>query len=226
MTRSIALPRALGLRDEDDWRTFLETHRRRVRTILRGAVRLYGSFPWIDFDDLEQDVYCRLLAARASCHSIAETSAYLRQVAHSVVLDHRRSCLADKRRLEWASPRFYGRADEISGEMVYRPWATTPDQDLRRREGWRQIRRHGQRICRSGRGGRLELRALRLVLVQGCSSSEVSTRLGGRVKPHEVDRLIGRLRQSLRSEGIRLPRRRQSSTRVDVDPEQRSRRTG
>ena len=225
MTRSIALPRALGLRDDDDWRTFLQTHRRRVRTILRGAVRLYGSFPWIDFDDLEQDVYCRLLAARASWGSISEATSYLRQVAHSVVLDHRRICLAAKRRPEWADPRPHG-ADEVSGEMAYRPWATTPDQDLRRREGWRQIRRHGQRICRSGRGGRVELRALRLVLVQGCTSSEVSARLGGRVKPHEVDRLIGRLRRSLRSEGIRLPRRRQSSARVVVDAKLRTRRTG
>lgn len=222
MTASLALPRALGLSDEDAWKKFLQAHRHGIRKLLRAAVRLYGSFPWIDFEDLEQEVYCRLLAARSSYTLSAESSAYLRRVAHSVVLDHRRSCLADKRRPEWASPRFC-EDDEISGEMVYRSWATTPDQDLWRHEGWRQLHRYGQRICRSGRLGRLELKALHLVLVLGCSSPEVSILLEGRLQSHEVDRLISRLRRSLLREGIRLPRRRASRRRA-IATEQRSRR--
>lgn len=183
--------------------------------MMRAAVKLFGRLPSIDYDDLEQDLYCRLLAARSPGLADLEISNYIRKVAFSVVLDHRRNLSAEKRRLEVEATRTL-EADEVSGESAQSGWPLTPDEELRRREGWREVRRHGCQVSRNGELGRIDLEALWLTLICGCTSREACEAMDGRVSPGYVDRLVYRLRQSLMREGIRLPRRRSSVARPSM----------
>ncbi len=201
--------RCLTRRASDDWQEFMERYGRRIRDAIRRALsRLDARFVEQDLDELVQELYCRLLAARGrrfSGRTEPELWGYLTRVAGSLVLDHRRAAYAGKRRQEmitngWDEDDFQGpqpapRAPQPSPEEL----ALLND----------ALRFFFDRCRRAARGTRdsTKMRVVRLAFFEGCSSREISRHLAGDLTPGQVDSLLYRMRQCLARDGIHIPHR-------------------
>lgn len=196
--------------NEECWAEFV----RRFGSTVRGALcwtlsRLGVALPCDVIDELVQDVYCRLLADRGrplrSFQGGHETQvrAFLARIARSVVFDHLRRLGAQRR------PRLSQPEDVEAVRTWLMDDRPTPEERVLRREQrllvWRRVRRVAskRRPLR-----RRNLGILRLALLEGWSSQEISRDLGGELSPSGVDSIIARARQRLaEEEGVRLPSR-------------------
>jgi RNA polymerase sigma factor (sigma-70 family) len=164
----------------------------------------------LEVEDLLQELYCRLLSAGRSGRFLGRTDAelgrYLRQAAISVVADRRRALRTDKRNVSVPSLEEDATRRWLEERPPTCPEEETPEGRYRLREARRTFSRHCDELARSQRAAKLG--ALRLTLLNGCSSREVARRLGGALTPAQVDRLVAKLRRRLHREGIALPRRR------------------
>jgi len=197
--------------EAEDWEEFVDRYRHRLTTGIRRALRRAGTVVVReDYEDLLQNVYCRLLEQSGRrlrrCRGGGEQAvgAYLARIAESVTIDHLRALGAAKRgrhRLVNIRPDAWG--DPLTRAVDPLP---TPEERMLRRERWQVF--YGR--CREVVGTnspRRDLKVLHLALFEGLSSREISERLGGGLRPTSVDSLIFRLRRRLSRVGLPLPRR-------------------
>jgi DNA-directed RNA polymerase specialized sigma24 family protein len=161
-----------------------------------------------------QEVYCRLLKGGPGRlrlllqWSERQVSTYLSRVAQRVVVDELRAKAAAKRGGgAWIT--FSTCMKELANRAVD-PRGTPEDQVLLA-EHRRLLLERCRPIAESMLGWgdrRRSLRILRLILLEGWSSREVSRAEGGRLAPSTIDTLIHRLRQRLARGGFGLPSRR------------------
>jgi len=194
-------------RDGSVWNELLRRHGRRLERGVRRALRRAGAEAGADsVAEQLQEVYCRLLEAggrvllRFRGRSDEELSAYLGRVAETVVVDRLRASRAAKRggdRVRAAAASELARAAGAD---------ESPEERVLRRERHRLFLRRCRELVGGERPGR-SVRVLRLALLEGWSSSEISTALGGAVAPSSVDSLVYRVRRRLAAAGLALPRR-------------------
>lgn len=205
----------------DDWREFLRRYDRRIRRTVSRAFRRRGlRLPEQDREELVQELYCRLLAiGRRGFRGRSELQfwTYLGLVARSLAVDHQRALGAGKRRMI-----VYG-LDRPGGETA--PWIddrasaeASPEERYLESERRRVFLARCRQIARRDRP--LELRVLRMALLEGWSSREIARRLEGSVTASQVDNLVHRLRARLAEDGIRMPRRRGGSPPLRLAPEE------
>jgi len=197
--------------EAEDWEEFVDRYRHRLTTGIRRALRRAGTVVVReDYEDLLQNVYCRLLEQSGRrlrrCRGGGEQAvgAYLARIAESVTIDHLRALGAAKRgrhRLVNIRPDALG--DPLTRAVDPRP---TPEERLLRRERW-QVFLGRCRAVVGTQSPRRDLTVLHLALYEGLSSREISERLGGGLRPTSVDSLIFRLRRRLSRVGLPLPRR-------------------
>lgn len=218
--------RCLARRGGDEWREFHRRYNPRIRrTVLRAfrqrGVRLVEP----DLDEFVQDLYCRLLTApgrRFRGRSEPQLWTYLDRVARSVALDHRRASRAAKRRAQVVAPG--GGGEERDRPENGRPRDGTPqraavpeaiDEMAARQVSPEErclIREYGRLVgagCRKHSCNDRAVTVLRLAILEGWSSPEISRRLGGAMTPGQVDLLVCRLKRRLAKEGLKLPCRRE-----------------
>lgn len=188
------------------WNEFVERYesalRRGVAIALAGRRRALA-------DDLLQEVYCRLLEARARrlrrCRERDEAAvrAYLVRLARNVAIDYlrsRRTVRRGRRHLVLQAPSGVGL--ELTPDR--RP--SIEDRLILRQQGRRFLR-----SCRRVAAGRAEnrnVRILALAFLGGLTSHEISHRLDLTLSPGSIDSLISRARRKLEAEGVRLVSRR------------------
>jgi DNA-directed RNA polymerase specialized sigma24 family protein len=194
-------------RDGRGWNELLRRHGGRIERAVRRALRRSGAEASADgVAELMQDVYCRLLEAggrvllRFRGRSDEELSAYLGRVAERVVLDRVRAARAAKRGADRVWPAAGGVMAGAAGT------GESPEERLLRRERQRLFLRRCRELVGRERAGR-SVRVLRLALLEGWSSGEISAALGGALAPCSVDSLIYRVRRRLAAAGVVLPRR-------------------
>jgi DNA-directed RNA polymerase specialized sigma24 family protein len=198
---------ARASRDDQVWRRFVRAFGPYVQRCLARRLRDFGQ-PALahELEDLEQEVYLRLLTLAAPCGQAdpmtePQVRAYVIRIATSVVIDRGRHAVAGKRRC--TSMRTLGSL----AMDVFESRTPTPEERV-------LVREHLERIvagCRrvAGRSGqRAKLRALSLVLFAGWQSRDAAQTLGGQVSASNIDVLVSRARRHLAREGIVLPRRR------------------
>lgn len=202
--------RCLTRRASDDWHEFIERYGRRIRDAVRRALRrLDDCFAeQEDLDELVQEFYCRLLAARGRrfCgRTEPELWGYLTRVAGSLVLDHRRAVYAGKRRQELFMDSW---DEDFSDRPQEEPIAPHPSPE--ELAMWNDtLRFFFDRCRRVARGSRAstKMRVVRLAFLDGRSSREISRLIAGELTPGQVDSLLYRIRKCLERDGIRLPHR-------------------
>ncbi len=153
-----------------------------------------------DLDEMVQELYCRLLAVRRKRfrgRAERELWGYLNRAIHSLVVDRKRALTTqkrapDRRRLAVGSPRPQRRLD--------------PEEQLLGKERRKLFFQRCLEIARCDRVV-IELRALKMALLDGWTSHEVAHRLKGGLDARQIDILVYRLRRHLAKDGIRLPRR-------------------
>lgn len=155
-----------------------------------------------------QEVYCRLLERGGSRlrafrgRSEGEAASYLARIARHVVRDHVRGEQAQKRGGRRGQRV---RLDE-SAAAATPDAAPSPEESLLGRER----RRLGLSWCRAALGDTepaRNLRIFRLAVLEGRSSREIATMLGGRLAPSSVDSVLYRLKLRLLRAGVELPAR-------------------
>ena len=165
-------------------------------------------------EERAQEVYFRLLKGGAGRlrllleWSERQVVTYLSRVAQRVVLDELRAMAAAKRG-GGTRVTFSTCMKDLANQAVD-PRGTPEDQVLLA-EHRRILLERCRPIAESmaGWGDRQRsLRILRLILVEGWSSREVSHAEGGRLAPSTIDTFIHRLRQRLARSGFGLPSRR------------------
>ncbi len=172
---------------------------------VRQALRRYDLRADPDrVEDLVQDTFCRLLEHGRRClksfqgTAEAQAEAWMRRLAERSTLDRLRAGRSHRRGGEvrsWPSP-----APEMLPE---RRVAASPEHRALHREELRQFLAR----CRVlGRGER-NARILRLVLVEGWSSREVSEAWRGTVAPSAVDSIVHRFRRRLARADLPVPQR-------------------
>ncbi len=194
--------RCLDHRGGDDWREFVGCYGGRVSRSVRGASRSAGfEVPEEDFEELVQELYCRLLAAGVGQfrgRTEHELWGYLRRVARNLIVDRQRSAAASKRIHELALARWEDRRFWVSR-------SASPEEKVL--EGER--RRLFVVSCRRfADGDGSILRVLEMALLEGRSSREIAVALRGRLNASQVDNLVHRLRRRLAQEGLHVPHRR------------------
>ena len=187
--------RCLEERGEESWYQFHKRYGSHLKRIVRCTVRkhhLVGN----EIEDVLQDIFCRILAGRRRSffgRSDQQLWAYFRRVVSNFLIDRYRH---SRFRKEPAVARGGAQVDEIP----------TPEDVTIRRDTFRQLAALAALVVRPDRRA-LELRALRMVLIEGYSSREVAEISGGCINPQRVDRLVFRLRKKLSQAGVDLPRR-------------------
>jgi len=196
-----------------DWGTVVSRHdgrlRSRVRRVLcRVGIRAYPEL----VDEVMQEIYCRLLEVGASrlrrCRggSEPELIAYMLIIAERLILDRRRLALALKRSgLDTVRLGRLGRRTRRAVESLADP-GPTPEEVALRRERQRLLLDR----CRQLRGlgsGRRNAWVIRMAVLEGYSSQEISAAAGGRLAPATVDTLVHRIRRRLRGRGLEVPHR-------------------
>jgi len=184
-------------------------HREVVRRTIRRVLRSHDvPFEIERFEDLEQDVWCRLLERRRARRPgprgrlEGETIAWLVRVAESVVIDGRRSASAAKRR----PARLLGLDETRTGGDRMADRRSCPERGLVARDALHRY----LRLCRRLLGRRdlaIRLRIVRLAWFAGCTSREVVERIGSGWTVSGVDSVLYRLRRRLAGCGAALPRR-------------------
>ncbi len=196
------LRRCLARRRTGDWQEFIDRHGREVRrTVLQQAIRCGLSPAGPDLDEMVQDFYCRLLAARGprfSGRTEDELWRYVIRVAQSLAVDRRRQGAARKRR-----PDSRGRS--VDPARLRAP-KLDPEQRLLKKERRRVFFRRCFEVVHCDRI-HLELKALALALLEGWSSREIAGELEGALSSSRIDRLVSLLRRRLLEDGIQIPRR-------------------
>lgn len=196
---------------EQAWEDLLARIRPRVRGELRALLLRADTFPDRDLtEDLEQEVLCRLLErdrwvlARFRGATEGEAVLYLRRVVASVACDALRAAGCAKRR-----PALSPLSLEELAAAAYEPADRSgcPEARALARERGRAFLAGCRRLL-GRRATPDRLRAVRLALVEGLSSREVVSRLGGGWTVAAVDSLIHRLRKRLAAGGQPLPGRR------------------
>lgn len=193
-----------GGRDERAWIEFVRRYGRRLQAgVRRGLRRARRDETSEDVEDLLQDVYCHLLEGggyrllRPRGTSDPEISSYLGRLAENVVLDRIRAARASKRSVSvipW---------QEDSMEAVARR-SLSPEERVLLREREAQFARD----CRiAAAHSSRSVWMLRMAILEGWSSQEISRALGARVSPANVDAVLHRLRRRLRRYGYRPVRR-------------------
>ena len=193
--------RCLARRDGGDWQEFVDRYDGQVRstvrlTAMRCGVPLVGA----DLEEMVQELYCRLLAARSGGfrgRDEKQLVKYLNQAIYNLIVDRRRAHYTQKRRS--MRQRFAGTSD------VPEPRADPEEQLL----GKERRKLFFQRCLEIARCDRVvvELRALKMALLEGWSSREIARRLEGGLDARQIDNLVQRLRRHLAKDGISLPRR-------------------
>ncbi len=177
---------------------------------LRGIIArsLVGGSDWDGdpVEDILQDVYCRLLRGagrRFRGNTEGELWCYLSRLVRTLMLDRRRSWMAEKRRLDREAFRAF-RVEKGDGEPpMVRP-LPDPEERCMLRQGGRLLSRRLSLVA----GGRREhIAALWMVLLEGYSSREVSLSFDKRLSVNQVDALVYRLRLQMARDGLELPRR-------------------
>ena len=201
--------RCLGRRDSGDWQEFVDRYDWQVRSTVRlTAMRCGLSLVGSDLEEMVQELYCRLLAARTEGfrgRSKQELLSYLSQAVYSLVVDRRRSLATRKR--QPSRRRLAGRR-----ASARRP---DPEEQLLGKERRKLFFQRCLEIARCDRVV-VELRALKMALLEGWSSHEVARRLEGGLDAKQVDNLVARLRRHLAKDGILLPRRPRLAAAVSV----------
>jgi RNA polymerase sigma factor (sigma-70 family) len=157
-----------------------------------------------------QESYCRLIEhgsrALKECRSDSEVAigVYLSRVAERVAIDHLRAVATEKRgggRVESLDS-----LASLEGESV---WPTTQPRAEERLIGRERLERF-LACCRrvAGRRKERDVRIMRLALVEGLTSREISERIGSLISPNGIDTLLHRARLRLMKEGFVVPRRR------------------
>jgi RNA polymerase sigma factor (sigma-70 family) len=194
-----------------DWREFTRRFGSKLTAGVKRAYRRAGARPRLDeLEDLVQESYCRLLEKRGralrACRSDSEIAigVYLSRVAERVTIDHLRAKSAEKRgggKIESLET-----ITESEGE---RAWPVTEPRAEDRLLGRERMARF-LGCCRRivGRRKERDLRILRLALLEGLTSREISQRFGILISPNGVDTVLHRARARLAAEGFVLPRRR------------------
>jgi RNA polymerase sigma factor (sigma-70 family) len=157
-----------------------------------------------DVQDLVQEVYCRLLAARSGTRALEgrpnpQIWRYLQRIARSVVIDALRSRRAIKRGGSQSPPaaRRPPRA-HAGSHSPGEPAVPGPDieERLLTRERAELLRRRVREIF-PGEQGERNLRVLELAAVEGLTSGEISRRLAGALTPSSVHTVLHRVRRQL-----------------------------
>ncbi len=155
-------------------------------------------------DDLVQDTFCRLLEKdRRRLKSFqgtaeAQAAAWIKRLAERSALDQIRAARA-RRRGGVAQP-WPTRAPEL---LPARKVAASPEHRALHRERLRQFLTY----CRTLGSGERNARILRLVLVEGWSSREVSKACRGALAPSAVDSIVYRFRRRLAHADLPVPQR-------------------
>jgi hypothetical protein len=196
-----------------DWGAVVRRYDHRLQSRVRRVLCRMGlrAFPEL-VEEVMQEVYCRLLEAGASrlrrCRggTEAELIAFMGIIAERVVLDHLRLATALKRTAE--APIRLGRMGRNARRTVERVTdpGPTPEEVAVRRERQRLLLDQ----CRQLRGlgpGRRNAWVMRMAVLEGYSSHEISAAAGGRITPRNIDNLVHRIRRRLAGAGLEVPRR-------------------
>lgn len=154
--------------------------------------------------DLVQDTFCRLLERdRRRLKSFrgtaeAQADAWMRRLAERHALDRLRAT-----RRHWSRGGSHSRPAPAGGLLQARRPATSPEQRVLQRERLRQFLVRCRTLGHSERNARI----LRLVLVEGWSSREVSAACRGALTPGTVDTIVYRFRRRLARADLPVPLR-------------------
>lgn len=187
------------------WRELVARYSPSIAKGVRRALRRYDLKADPDrVDDLVQDTFCHLLERdRHRLESFrgtaeAQAEAWMRRLAERSALDRLRSSQARRRgsgARTWGAP-----APELLPE---RKVSASPERRALHRE---ELRQFLQRCRTLGRGER-NARILRLVLLEGWSSREVSEAWRGDLAPSAIDSIVHRFRRRLARADLPVPRR-------------------
>jgi DNA-directed RNA polymerase specialized sigma24 family protein len=195
---------------DEPWYQFQQRYGRYLKGVVcRTARRNHGHLSEHEIEELLQELFCRVLAGRRPCvldWSDRQLWAYLSQITFRLLVDRHRHRLRQKKSFrlirgmgsKWFPSRF---------AVDNRP---SPEELVLRQDGWRQLDALAAQVVRPDRRS-LELRGLRMALLEGYSSREIAQLTGGRLKGRRVDRLVFCLRKKLLAAGLALPPRRSAS---------------
>ena len=206
LVRSCALSPDAGV-----WEEFVRRFGGRIREGIRRAVRRAGfRFGSADFEDLLQNVYCKLLdrerrnLRHCRGREELEVSSYLRKIAETVTFDYLRAAAAAKRGRNRILRLPAHRHLELD------QWAVDPGISPEERLLRLERRRLFLSFCSASLGPRSrerDLRVLYLAFLEGLSSREISQRILG-TTPSCVDSLVYRVRKKMARGGVAIPHRR------------------
>jgi RNA polymerase sigma factor (sigma-70 family) len=195
--------RCLQEQTEELWRRFQKHYQHDLERIVRRAVCKYHQPRQVhDIEDLMQDLFCSVLASRRKfvAHSDRQLWAYLSQIVCRRLIDRYRRARFPKKRL-----RRIGKAElHWLGNRRGADDLPTPEEVTVRRDAWRQLAALASLVVHPQRSA-LEMRALRMALIEGYSSREIAQATD--LKAHRVDRLVFRLRKKMATAGMDLPYR-------------------
>lgn len=187
------------------------------RGIVRALRLLQQPFDAAEIEEQLQEVYCRLLSARARRITAwrerkeAPCEAYLSRLAERSVFDQIRRAEAAKRRPR----RPIIAIDELPRAVVLRCPRPSVEAVLlaRERRGifWRGL------LAAGGLVGRDSERMVALAIA-GKGSREIAAALKHRVKASSIDTLLHRFRRRLADQGIELPHRSRTPARACFEP--------
>lgn len=193
-------------RDAAPWDELVRRHAATLRRAVTRALRAAGERAAPEeVEEHLQEVWCALLERdrdrlrRFRGSSEGEAVTYLARVAHTVVLDGLRARRARKR---GAYARF------VAAEVLTVVPDRAPGPEERCLAGERRALLL-ERCDRALAGGRRErdLRVLRLALLEGWTSREISAELGGAMGVGAIDALLHRTRRRLGRDGLAVPSR-------------------
>jgi RNA polymerase sigma factor (sigma-70 family) len=185
--------RCLQERGNEDWCQFQKRYGQDLEKMVRGALRRHRTLVTLEVEDILQEIFCRILASRRQTfegNSDWQLWAYLRKVLSNLLIDQ-------TRRRSWIRSR-WKRLHDLHID------APTPEELTVRRDAWRQLAAFAALAVRTDHH-EVEMRALRMVLLEGCSSRQAAQSTD--LTPQRVDRLVGRLRRKMLDAGLELPRR-------------------
>jgi RNA polymerase sigma factor (sigma-70 family) len=197
-------------RDAVAWDELVRRHEPGLRRAIERSMRAVGEQPRReDVEERLQDVYCRLLERdarrlrRFRGDSEGEAVSYLARVARTVVLDAARERRAVKRGAGAESEAGAAGAERVADR------AAGPEERTLRRERRRIFLEHCRRALGGQRSAHAErnARIVRLALLEGWTSREISRAVGGALREAGVDSLVHRVRRRLREQGLTVPLR-------------------
>lgn len=203
LTNSTASTCPTSTTEGRDWGPFVHRQRPTIRRRLRSALRRNDQRPtpeWLD--DLEQEVYCRLLdhdrrkPPRQSTFG-PEHRRFLEVLADSTVADDLRKRCAAKR--DWRAT-FALPADDaglLASRFVCR--RPTPEQGVVERDSFRKTVARLRSFAK-GPSGKQSVEALVLTAVAGLTSREVAARASTTLAASSVETRLCRLKARLRAE--------------------------